>query len=499
MRLRPFQLGEAQSWTGLTHENHIDNFFGREPQFLSKVIGHLMDVNVGMSFVRWMEQFNTEYLDTNQPYKWLLKGRDEKTNEVQAAWEDEDGTIALGTNNATPGINFSKIYVDFPERYFTVTSVIVGEKPDLYHLRVMKDPIQVGSVYRYELQLVDYRDDMFIPVEELARGTRWSLDYGISERYLSKDGMDISFSTPFAMENRLSFMRMEHVIAGEMIDMGRNKPLIFAWKDDVTGQEHTNWLSKMEFEFMKQFHKRFAHLMFYGKSTVRDDGTSTMKGSSGNVIDAGTGFRDQLLPTNKHYVNDITLDFITNVALDVTIGKIDRADRTFVIGTGEWGLKDLHQMVRRELSANDYAWRQDHTGRAFSWTGNDIDVKLGQFAGVATINGINFRFMHLPHYDDIIRNKTPHPNGGMAESHRMTIMDFGNRQEPNISKLRQKGFEPQYTYIPGLRDPYSKGGLGKPRMTTSSVDGYTLNLADKGGMVVKDPTRVIEFIPSILR
>jgi hypothetical protein len=498
MRLKPFQLYEAKSWTGLTTENHIDNAFGREPQYLSKVIQQILDVNVGMSFVRWMDNFGTEYLETNQPYKWKLKGRDDRNLALIGCWEDELGTVAIGTNNVRPGVNFTRFYMDFPDRYFTVTSVIVGEKPDLYHLRVMAEPIQVGNYYRYAVQIVDTRDDWFVPIEELAVGTRWSLDYGLSERYLSKDGMDISFNTPFDMENRVSFMRQRHEVAGEMIDLGKNKPLMFAWKDD-DGTTHTNWLSKMEFEFMKQFHKRLAHLIFYGKSTVRDDGTSTMKGTSGNVIDAGYGIREQFLPTNKHYFNSITLDYLTQVALDVTVGKIAREDRTFVIGTGEFGLKMLHQMVADKLNANDYMWAQDTTGRAFSWAGNDITTKLGQFVGVATINGINFKFMHFPQYDDVVRNKLQHPNGGVAESYRMTIMDFGNRQEPNIKKIRIKGREPQYTYIPGLRDPYNKGGMGKARMTASEVDGYVLSIADWVGGVVMDPTRVIEFIPSILR
>lgn len=500
MRLLPFQLHEATSWTGLTHENHIDNYFGREPQFLSTVVQQLLDVNVGMSFVRWMDNFGTEYLDTNQPYKWVLKGRDDKNISLQAAWEDEEGTIAIGTNNPTPGIAFSRFYLDFPERYFTVTSVIVGMKTDLYHLRIMKDPINVGNVYRYEVQLVDNRDDFFIPIEELERGTQWSLDYGLSEKYLSKDGSDISFSSPFTMENRISFLRMRHDVAGEMIDMGKNKPLVFAWRDPDSGEIHKNWLSKMEFEFMKQFHKRMAHLIFYGKSTVREDGSSTMKGSSGNVIEAGYGLREQFMPSNKHYYNTLTLDYLVRVALDVSVGKVDRENRTFVIGTGEYGLMRLHKMVAAELSANDYAWRQDHRGNAFSWKGNDIDVKLGQFTGAATIQGINFKFMHMPHYDDPIRNKLMHPEGGTAESHRMTIMDFGSKQEANIVKLRIKGRDPRYTIISGLRDPYNKGGLGgKPINVASEVDGYTLNIADWCGGVVKDPTRVIEFIPSILR
>ena len=136
--------------------------------------------------------------------------------------------------------------MDFPEDYFSVTSVIVGENPDLYHLYIMGEPQSIGSIYRYKVQLVDNDDDKFIPIEELAAGTRWSLDYSLAERYLGKDGSDISFTSPFLMENRLSMLRLNHVVPGEMINMGKNKPLMFGWKDESAKLKNT-----IQFTFSK--------------------------------------------------------------------------------------------------------------------------------------------------------------------------------------------------------------------------------------------------------
>ena len=274
--------------------------------------------------------------------------------------------------------------------------------------------------------------------------------------------------------------------------------MVFGFQND-DGTVNTYWLAQMEYELMRQFKEELANLVFYGKSTLREDGSSTIQGSSGNAIEAGYGIREQFLPSNKHYYNQLTFDYLTSTLLDISYGKIPITERNFVIGTGEWGLRRLHNMCAAHLSANDYSWAKDTTGRAFSWSGNDIDVKMGQFRGAATIGGINVKFMLLPHYDDNVTNTLIHPDGGIAESHRMTIMDVGSKTSPNIQKIRLKGQAPVYNYIPGLRDPYNKGGLGRATQTASKVDGYELMLADWQGAVVRDPTRIVEFIPSILR
>lgn len=494
----PYQLNDATSWNGLTRETHFINAFGDNPQYLNNIVTNMFSVNYGMLFDDYLNKFDVQYVDEDKMYKWKLRGRDERNIPLLECWEDEAGTVPVGTTNQRVGSNGQRFFMDFPEKYFTVTSVIKGIK-DAYQLRVMSDPQEITpNRFRCEMQLVSGDDSFFIPITELTNNSRWAMSHGLSERYMSKDGADISFVSPFTMQNRISMFRLEHTIAGEMIDAGKNKPLVFGFQGE-DGTVRTSWISQMEYELIRQFKLRKNRLTFYGKGTLREDGSSTMKGSSGNVIEAGLGIREQFGPSSKYYYDTLSFDKLVNTLLELSIGRRTMENRHFVIGTGEYGLRRLHQMVADNLSANDYTWMRDTTGRAYTWNDNDIQVKFGQFRGFASINGIKVSFMHMDHYDDPIYNMLMHPNGGPAESQRMTIMDMGSKQEPNIHKIRIRNFEPQYAFIPGIRDPYNKGGMGRMKQVASEVDGYKVMLMDKEGAVVIDPTRVLEFIPSILK
>jgi len=498
-KLLPFQLTTAKSWSGLTKEEHFTNVFGQDPIYIDKTVTMLHHVNEGGNLLRYLDQFPTVEIDEDRPYRWKLAGRTRRKISLLRAWEDLAGTVPVGTTNARPGFNGTRFYMDFPEHYFTVTHVIVGDNPNLFHLRVMADAVQVGKNWRYEMQLVTNSDSHFIPVSKLIAGSEWSIHYSISEQTLSKEASDIGFTSPFDMENSISMLRKRHVVPGNMIDKGKNKPLLFLFKDPETGSVRKSWIAEIDYQFTKQFDEELASLIYYGKSTVREDGTTTMKGGSGNSLRAGYGIQEQFSPSNKYYYTKMTMEYLTKVMLEISYNKIRREDRNFTIATGEWGLKMLHEMCVAELGANDYSWLQDTTGRAFSWDGNNLSVKMGQFVGYATINGINVKFMYMPSYDDNITNKIEHPDGGIASSYRLTIMDMGSKSEPNIQKVRIKGQSPAFTYIPGLRNPYDKGGKGKLISAASEVDGYTLNKADWVGGRVKDPTRIVEFIPAILK
>jgi len=493
----PFQLNDATSWNGLTRETHLINAFGDDPQYLDQQVRNVFSVNYGLSFDEYLNQFGTKEVSEDKFFKWKLRGRDERNIPLLNVWEDENGTIAAGTSNPRIGIAGSKFYMDFPEDYFSVTMIIKGSK-DLYQLRVMSKPSQITSNrYRYEMQVVTGDDSFFIPLTELTSGSRWAASHGSTERYLSKDGMDISFNSPFTMQNRISMLRMEHLIPGEMINKGKNKPLVFGFLGE-DGKVRKAWIPELEYEFIRQFKIRKNRMVYYGKTTLREDGTSTMKGSSGNVIEAGLGIRDQFSPSNKFYYDVLSFERLRDTLLEISIGRKTMGDRHFVIGTGEYGLSMLHDMIVRHLSANDYKWLNDSTGRGYTWNGNDLNIKFGQFRGFASINGIKVSFIHMEHYDDPIYNILQHPNGGPAESYRLTIMDMGSKQDPNIHKIRIKNEQPQYAYIPGIRDPFNKGGMGRMKQVASKVDGYEMMLMDKEGAVVIDPTRVVEFIPSIL-
>jgi hypothetical protein len=461
---------------------------------------------MGMTFSSWLDRFPIKYIDADQPFKWRLQSYHDKAINLLAAWTDELGTSAVSASTKA-GIGQSYIYLDFPENRFSTTAIIAGDDPDLYKFLVVGDPIQVGNGWRYRVKLAGADSSEYAPYDQFLTSTRWKIEGGAVSQTGSTRGQDISFATAFDMEERISSIRFQHKVHGHMINLDRNKPFIFDITDSE-GNVHTNWLSYEEWELIKQFHIQKAKNTFYGFTTVDADGHSMLQDEAGNSIYQGRGIRAQLLPTSQHYYNTISLDFLTEAALSVCVGKIDPSNRTFVIGTGEWGLMELSKMIQREFyngGLQNANWLGDTTGRAFDWVGgaagNELKMKMGQFVGAATINGINFKFMHLPHYDDLVRNTKAHPKGGYAESHRMTIMDIGNRNEPNVQKIRIKGFEPIYKYIPGIRNPFSTDGLlgKKPGMAVSSFDGYELHILDKEGAVVLDPTRCMEFIPAVLR
>ena len=62
-----------------------------------------------------------------------------------------------------------------------------------------------------------------------------------------------------------------------------------------------------------------------------------------------------------------------------------------------------------------------------------------------------------------------------------------------------KGDSEIFRYIPGLRDPYTPyDQQTSPSMAASAVDGYEVHKAFIGGIMVKNPMRMAEYIPNIL-
>ena len=95
-------------------------------------------------------------------------------------------------------------------------------------------------------------------------------------------------------------------------------------------------------------------------------------------------------------------------------------------------------MIQRKLGSaavKDLQYLQDTTGRAFQWSGNELNVNLGKFKSVAVINGISFYFMIDPLKDDPARNKLRHPKGGLASSYEYDIMGFGSMDEKANMKI----------------------------------------------------------------
>jgi hypothetical protein len=100
-----------------------------------------------------------------------------------------------------------------------------------------------------------------------------------------------------------------------------------------------------------------------------------------------------------------------------------------------------------------------------------------------------------PMYDDKVRNKILHPDGGVAESYRYDILYIGSMEEPNIQKVKVRGHDELRGYLAGIRDPFTgrRGGVMQHMEDSATMTSMTWS-----GALVKDSSRTATLKPALL-
>ena len=84
------------------------------------------------------------------------------------------------------------------------------------------------------------------------------------------------------------------------------------------------------------------------------------------------------------------------------------------------------------------------------------DLSYGfQFTEYRAPNGVRVKLDVDAFYDDPVRNKILHPDGGVAMSYRYDILYIGTMDQPNIFKCAIKGQPELRGYRWGLRNPFT--------------------------------------------
>lgn len=503
-KVRPNQLFAGKSWNGFTDKNHLIQAYDYDIVQIFNRLEQVMDVNLGENFVSMVMQHGIHYIDKGKEfYEWYLESTHAENYELLGAYEDEAMTSAIGTTTyIQPGSNRGEFYMLFENKPFDVTEIIVGMKPDLYRLWITDDPKNAGGDrWLYRVQLIAGSDADFIPVAELASGTLWSSDGGLVPETLSYTGFGPDFRSHGMLRNNLSQFRMKHKIAGNMFDV---KPLGFFVKGK-NGKSEMLWISNVEYEMMKKSRWATASIVMNGQSNVWADGTVGNIDKNGFTAKAGAGFKEQWLVSNKHTWNTSPdMDFLNEITLDAVVGKIAWGNRKVIVKAGEYGLTALANMVMTKYGASAWTttrpWMGDTTGRAYTWSNNEINVKAGQVMGIATINGIEFSFVIDPSKDDLKRNKLMHPLGGPASSYEYDIMGFGTKDEKsNMQIVRRTGETPIWGAEEGIRGFFNEAGsFFSPKRLATAVDGSTIHYFEPGiGAIVWDPTKIVRYYPEI--
>lgn len=449
----------------------------------------------GKTLSTYLSQFPVKEFDTDDDYTWDVVGSSRRNIPIVEA-RDEDGNVLTA---GMAGVGYRPFYVVFPEDWWADGNVIVGEKNEAYPLRVLGNCRMEGTNAVYKVELMGAVSGG-MPVEELTLGKRFSVEYSPVERELSREVGDLRFTSPVAMRNEFSQIRIKHKAPGSML----NKKLAIGipFKDNKGNKQVKDmWMHYVDFQLEQTFDEEKNLLTMYGRSNRDHNGEYHNFGKSGNVIKMGAGIREQMEVSNVIYYNRFSLKLLEDALYQLSLSKLGMNERTFILRTGEMGAIQFHKAVLDTVSG----WTQfvlDNQSvnvvRKTSSPLNQNALTAGfQFTEFRAPNGVVVKVEVDPFYDDPVRNKILHPDGGVAESYRYDILSIGSMDQPNIQLARVKNTPEGRSYQWGLRNPFT-GQMNNPYMSFDE-DAAVVHKMWVGGVFILDPTRTISIIPSILR
>jgi len=479
MRVRPFQITYPRDISGMVKTENLAYNFGINPQKATEAVIKLRRANEGQDMNTYLSQYPIKKFKTQDDFVWDIEADGDKNIPLAKCSLTPEGSQVSATDQV--GKNHTEFYLTFPEDWFFVTNVIVGEELEEYQVRVKEPGVPVaGGATRYKCELVTGDVELFIPTEEVAVGKRFSKDFSLVEGELGVDGGGIHHNFPYTMKGTMSMIRMKSVVPGSMVNGSR--PVMFAWKDSRTGKIMKSWLDKLTYDFDNQFLKEQNYLIQYARSNASEKGEYFNRGTSGNIIKQGDGIKAQKRQANYDTYNEFNVSTLADHVLAMSVGKYNEGERKVLMSSGDWGHKQFHTSVENVAGAA-FSLSRDNF-RIYNKGGNDMGYR-GQFTEYYGSNGVMLQSMVDTTKDNNIRNKKLHPSEqGLVDSYNYDIYNTGTTSgEANIQKVQLETNGEIRKFREGLRSPFTRGE-GSMQVET---DGWEEHRAFIGGAMVLDP------------
>jgi hypothetical protein len=498
MQLGKFQVTDAKSFNGMINpENTLGAIWKTAPTKINDAMIKLLAINRGKSLESLLGKFDTKQVENDNEFYWELIGSSRRNYTlVEASFQgstvtDSDSNIGEG------GQEFE---LTFDENAFFKGEVIVGDKNEVYPIRVLNDGYASGSQYVYTCEIVG-SDRSGIPGEELVSGKKFKQEFAPVGKGLSREVGGIRRVTPVSMRGELTTIRIDHKLPGDasnkqvvmgipVVDKAGNKKVFGALA------LYEDWLVEQEFsEYKNKF-------LMYGKTNRTSDGQYHNTDVSGRKIRIGSGIREQMEQSNTFYYNDFSIELLEEILYGLSEGKLGMDQRMFMLRTGERGAAEFHKAVLKTTSG----WSSNigtpgtnpSTVKGVSSPLHSNAFSAGfQFVEYLAPNGVCVKLEVDDFYDDKVRNTITIPGkSGVAESYRYDIFYMGTTESPNIQKVAVKGMEEIRGYQWGFRNPFT-GAVNNGNMGTLEDSG-TITKFCQLGVVCYDPSRTASIIPYVL-
>lgn len=500
-KLGKFQMLGFQTWKGLTRENHLGSIFQNSPQKATNLMVQLLAYYRGKTLDTFLNQFPVREFDDDSEYYWDIIGSSRRNIPLVEA-RDETGTVVVA-GAANVGAGTAPFYLVFPEDWFADGEVIVGNLNQVYPFRILGEARMEGTNAVYKVELMG-GNTLGCPSERLLAGERFSVEYAPVEKEFSRKVGDIRFSSPVSMRNEWTTIRIQHKVAGNMLNrkLALGIPMVHS---DPSGKQvkdvANKWMHYVEWELEQQFSDAKNNALAFSTSNRNANGEYMNFGKSGSVIKQGAGLFEQMEVANTMYYNKFSLKLLEDALYQLSASKLEYGDRTFLIKTGERGAIQFHKAVLNVISGWTQFMLDNSSIGVIEKTQSVLHsnaLSAGfQFVEYKAPNGVRVKLDVDPYYDDPVRNKIIHPDGGPAFSYRYDILYIGTMDQPNIFKCQIKGQNELRSYQWGLRNPWT-GQMGNP-YASFDEDSAIIHRMATLGICVLDPTRTMSLIPAILQ
>ena len=499
-KLGKLQMVGFQHWKGLTKENHLGSIFALAPQKATNLMVQLLAFYRGKTLDTFLNQFPVKEFEDDSEYTWNVIGSARRNIALLEA-RDENGTVVTATSGMI-GAGTVPFYLVFPEDWFADGEYIVGNLNEVYQFRILGDARLEGTNAVYKVELAG-GNTTGVPAERLLAGERFSVESAFVEKELSRKVGDVRFSSPVSMRNEWSVVRIQHKVPGSKLNkkLAVGIPITKETNGRYTKTVATMWMHNVDWEVEQQFSEYKNNALAFGRSNRNANGEYLNFGKSGNVIKTGAGLFEQMEVGNTMYYNTFSLKLLEDALYELSAAKLDFGERYFIIKTGERGAIQFHKAVLNTVSGwTQFVLDNSSVGVVQKTQSNLHTNALSagfQFVEYKAPNGVRVKIDVDPYYDDPVRNKVLHPNGGVAFSYRYDIMYIGSQEQPNIFKCAIKGDNEYRGYQWGLRNPFT--GQKNNQFMSFDEDAAIIHRMATLGVCVLDPTRTMSLIPAILQ
>lgn len=502
VKLQKFQTVSFSGWASpITKYNHIGTLAVQAPNVVSNLMTRVLARNFGQSLDSELNRFETRLFEDDTEFFWEVLGSARRNVALVAAYRLDGSQVKKG--DPMVGANREQFYLEFNEAYFFKGEEIMGNLNQVYPLRIVADPISIGTKYRYLVETAN-GSTKGVPADRLLTGEKFSYTFAPIERGLSKEVGGVRHTTPMRMRNEFTMIRLHDAVSGDVYGKKIAIGIDLTYRDAAGKQQKSNfaWMHYWDYTFSQTWSEYKNNAYYYSVSNRNENGEYMNFGVSGEVIKKGDGIRVQLDRGNVIYYNDFSLKLMTEALLRISSAKIELgAGRHFTLHTGERGATLFHEAVRNTMSGwTEFTYNGDALGvvKKVSSPMHETSLSAGyQFTRFAGPMGIVLDVVIDSLKDDPVTNKLLTDDGFLASSAQFDIYDMGTAAEPNVFRCGIKG-EPieARSYQWGFRNPYT-GQWGNPNMSYSD-DRADVHVAGTFGACVKDPTRVFSMIPAVL-